>query len=408
MKEKIKKYFQENKEQLKKEIVSLTTEMVKHKTVNVLAEKLAEHPYMEARGDEYKVANIVERELKKLGIKYDKFAAKENRPNIIGKFGQNKSGKRLLLASHMDIVPAGEGWDTDPFEPVVKDDKIYGRGTLDNKGPLACAIIAAKALKEVVGEENYSGQLQIAALCDEEVQDPKDGYCGLQYLLKEKKLDATHVIAPDAGMNMKKIDITEKGRTILKIKSFGKQAHGAWPEKGINAIYRMAKLLDKLENIKMKYKEHDLLGKPSLNVGEIQGGAAPNIVPGECEVFLDIRTVPGQKTQDILDQIKAFTKDIAPDDFKFEVLLDVPPHALDADNELVKIIQKNTNDLLGFSPVIMGMAGRTYAKEFTMHNIPAVAFGPGDDELFHVANENVSITELVDFACLISLCALDF
>ncbi|MCK4689688.1 MAG: M20/M25/M40 family metallo-hydrolase, partial [Candidatus Marinimicrobia bacterium] len=246
----IKRYFEDHHNEIKNRIVDLVREMVREKTVNVVSEKLPEHPYLKFRGEEYRVAKIVRRELDKISIPYEEFARMEGRPNVIGKLGMNVSGKRLLMPGHMDVVPAGDGWDSDPYEVIEKDGVLFGRGTLDNKGPLVSIIIAAEVLKRLGLDKQLKGELLIAALADEEAEDPDGIDYGIGYLLEEKLINPTYAVVPDIGENMKSIDVAEKGRTVFKVKAIGKQAHGSTPERGINAIYMMAKLVGEIENLK--------------------------------------------------------------------------------------------------------------------------------------------------------------
>ncbi|MCK4641441.1 MAG: ArgE/DapE family deacylase [Candidatus Marinimicrobia bacterium] len=403
----IKTYFKENSDEIRNRMIVLITEMVKEKTVNVVSEKLPEHPYLKIRGEEYRVAEIVKRELDKNGIEYDEFARMEGRPNVIGKLGKNINGKRLLMPGHMDIVPAGEGWDTDPYEVVEKDGMLIGRGTLDNKGPLASIMVAAEILKKLKIDEELNGQLMIAALADEEAEDPDGIDYGIGYLMDEKLIDPTYSIIPDIGENMKSIDIAEKGRTVFKIIATGRQAHGSTPERGINAVYMMAKLVNEIEKMKFDYEVHPVLGHPSLNLGEIHGGAAPNIVPGTCMIYIDIRSVPGMTKEGVIKQLKACGDKVENGKFEFQVMSWKEPHAIEPKNEVVDVIQKYTKEILGFVPEPMGQGGGTYAKTLTLKGVLAVGWGPGDDEAFHVANEYVEIQQLVDFALLTCLCAID-
>ena len=403
----IKTYFKENSDEIRNRMTVLITEMVKEKTVNVVSEKLPEHPYLKFRGEEYRVAEIVKREMDKNDIPYDEFARMEGRPNVIGKLGKNVSGKRLLMPGHMDIVPAGEGWDTDPYEVVEKDGMLIGRGTLDNKGPLVSIMVAAEILKKLKIDEEFNGQLMIAALADEEAEDPDGIDYGIGYLMDEKLIDPTYSIIPDIGENMKSIDIAEKGRTVFKIIATGKQAHGSTPERGINAVYMMAKLVNEIEKMKFDYEVHPVLGHPSLNLGEIHGGAAPNIVPGTCMIYIDIRSVPGMTKEGVIKQLKACGDKVENGKFEFQVVSWNEPHAIEPKNEVVDVIQKYTKEILGFVPETMGQGGGTYAKTLNLKGVMAVGWGPGDDEAFHVANEYVEIQQLVDFALLTCLCAID-
>ncbi|HCK99135.1 MAG TPA: hypothetical protein DHW42_03405 [Candidatus Marinimicrobia bacterium] len=403
----IKTYFQEHSDEIRSKVIELTKEMCAQKTVNVVSEKLSEHPYLKIRGEEYRVAEIVKREMDKIGIPYDEFARMEGRPNVIGTIGKDNSGKRLLMPAHMDIVPAGEGWDTDPYEVVEKDGLLIGRGTLDNKGPLASIIAAVDVLKKLKIDEELEGQLMIAALADEEAEDPDGIDYGIGYLMEEKLIAPTYSIIPDIGENMKSIDIAEKGRTVFKITAIGKQAHGSTPERGINAVYMMAKLVNEIEKLKFDYKVHPVLGHPSLNLGEIHGGAAPNIVPGTCVIYIDIRSVPGMTKEGVIAQLKGCAGMVKDGKFNIEVMSWNEPHAIDPKNEVVDTIQANTREVLGFVPEPIGQGGGTYAKTLNLKGVMAVGWGPGDDNAFHVANEYVEIQQLVDFALLTCLCAID-
>ncbi len=405
-KERIIQYFDEHRNEIQQEMVDLTKMMVKEKTVNVVSEKLTEHPYLKFRGEEYRCGNIVKDFMDKYGIEYKEFARMEGRPNIIGTLGKNNNGKRLLMPAHMDIVPAGEGWDTDPFEVVERDGMLIGRGTLDNKGPLASILMAAKVMKDSGLINELEGQLMLAALSDEEAEDPDGIDYGIGYLMEEKLIDPTFAVIPDIGENMVNIDIAEKGRTVFKIKSFGKQAHGSTPERGINAVYMMSKYVIELEKMEFNYTAHDVLGHPSLNLGEMHGGAAPNIVPGTCEIIIDIRTVPGMTKDGIIKQLTDITKKVE-GKFTVEVMAWSDPHAIDPNNDLVDVIQKNAQEILGFTPKPFGMGGGTYAKTLNINNVIAVGWGPGDDEAFHVANEYVEVKQLVDFALMTCLISID-
>ncbi len=405
--ETIRQYFKDHRDEITKTIVNLTSEMCAEKTVNVVSEKLPEFPFLKFRGEEYRVGKIVKRFLDKAGIPYDEHSRMEGRPNIIGKLGRNANGKRLMMPGHMDVVPAGEGWDTDPYEVVEKDGFLYGRGTLDNKGPLASILAAALVLKETNIGNELPGQLQIAALSDEEAEDPDGIDYGIGYLVEEKLVDPTISIIPDIGENMKGIDVAEKGRTVFKITAIGKQAHGSTPELGVNAVYMMSKLVNEIEQMKFEYELHPVLGEPSLNLGEIHGGAAPNIVPGTCYIYLDIRTVPGMTKDSVLTQLQGCADRVVGGKFEINCISWNDAHGVNPENEVVYAIQRNSEEILGFKPETFGMGGGTYAKTMNLAGILAVGWGPGDDEAYHVANEYVEIKQLVDFAELTCLLSID-
>jgi acetylornithine deacetylase/succinyl-diaminopimelate desuccinylase family protein len=408
-KQALREYFAAHQAEIRKEIIDLTLEVVRQKTVNVVPDKLAEHPYLKIRGEEWRVAEIVTRELTKAGIRFTSHSRQEGRPNVIARVGRNASGQRLLVPGHMDVVPAGDEakWTVcKPFDPIEKDGTLYGRGVIDDKGPMVSALVAAKVLKAALGDEGLAGEFQFAALSDEESTGPDGVDYGAEYLLEEKLLDATCAIIPDVGEEMRAIDIAEKGGGVIRVVAQGVPAHGSTPEKGVNAVHKMAKLLMSLEKFPFVFTPHPILGGPSINVGEIFGGAAPNIVPDRCTISIDFRLVPGQTMQQVRDQVAGLAAAIAPD-FEVSIAASRLPHAVDADNPLVHAIQANSPPVLGFTPQPIGIGGTTYAKWFNLGGIPSVGWGPGDDNAFHVANEYVSVEQLVQFALLLTLVAVD-
>lgn len=403
---KVTDYFKQHKTTIEAQLIELVRVMVQQKTVNVIPEKLPDHPYLKFRGEEYRVAEIVKHEFDRIGVAYDEFARIKERPNIVGKLGKNISGKRLLMPAHVDVVPAGEGWDHDPFDVLVKDGKLYGRGTNDNKGPLAAIVVATEIIKKLGLDERIKGQLLVAALADEEAADPDGIDYGIGYLLEQRLIEPTYAIVPDIGHEMKEIDIAEKGRLVIKITAIGKQAHGSTPDKGINAIVMMSKLIHQLVQLKFDYQSHPLLGHPTLNLGEIHGGVAPNVVPGSCFIFLDIRTVPGMTRNQIIQQIQRCIDNVTNGDFKLEILSESLSFSVAPDNVLVGLIQKYTEQHFGFKATTMGMGGGTYAKDLIQHGVLTVGWGPGGDTA-HIANEYIELQQLIDFSMLTCLIALD-
>ena len=405
-KQKINEYFSTHKEFVRLEILRILGEMIAQKTVNVPTDKLPSFKYLKMRGEEYRVGEIVKREFETWGIPFEEFSRLEGRPNIIGSVGKGEDpAKKLFMACHMDIVPPGPGWETDPFVMTEKDGKVYGRGVLDNKGPLASSMLAGHIMKHVIGDNGISGQLQISALSDEEASDPDGIDYGIHYLMEEKLIDPAYAIIPDIGENMKKIDIAEKGRIVVRVKANGVQAHGSTPHLGVNAINKMAHFLAKLDHYKLNYEPDPTLEAPSVNVGEITGGAAANIVPNECTVDIDIRIIPGQTPESVRDELSKLALDVA-DDFEFTLIDATLPHAINPENVLVQSIQSNAAQF-DLSPVPFGLGGGTFAKGMNQHGILAVGFGPGDDTAFHVENEYVEIEQLVTFSQLICLVAID-
>ncbi len=340
LKQKLTDFFKMNKPRLRDDLLRILREMVAEKTVNVPSDKLPNFDYLKIRGEEWRVARILRREFDKWGIRYDVFERTEGRPNVIGYVGQGSAADRkLFIACHMDVVPPGPGWDSDPWTMVEKDGKVYGRGVLDNKGPLVSSMIAAYVFKNVVGED-FPGQLQVSGMADEEATDLDGIDYGVHYLMEEKLINPTFAIIPDIGENMQSIDVSEKGRMVVRVTAKGVQAHGSTPERGVNAINKMAHFLTAFEAYQLKFDPDPILIRPTVNVGEIHGGAAANIVPSECYCDIDIRIVNSQTPEGVRAEIEAIAASIAPD-FVIDVQGATRPHAVSPDNILVRSIQAN-------------------------------------------------------------------
>ena len=195
MKEKLKVYFESRREEITEYTISILKEMVREKTVNAGKDSLKDFPYLTIPGEESKVARIVMRELDKYGIPYDVRELVKGRANVIGYYGKGEPS--LLVGTHMDVVPPGDGWDSDPFEPYIRDGKIYGRGVLDNKGPLVCTLVTMKIFKEL--GIDLSGSFMLGAIVSEEFREKGEMDPGIEFLIKEKHLSPKYAIIPDIG-----------------------------------------------------------------------------------------------------------------------------------------------------------------------------------------------------------------
>ncbi len=372
------------------EIVHLATDLIAANTVN-------------PPGNEYLAVNIVKKYFSSHDIRYDTFEKATGRTNIIGYIGSGNPV--LLVACHLDVVPPGEGWDTDPFRSIVKNGRIFGRGANDNKGQMAAMLVLAGFIKEI--ESSLKGSLLLVGAADEE----RGSSLGLEYLLDKCGVSADYAIIPDVAHNMKIIDVGEKGALFLNITSYGKQAHGSTPEKGSNAVWNMIELLNKLKKIEFKRLSDELFSPPSLNLGSISGGVTHNIVPAKCEARLDIRYLPGESEKDILNNINKIISSVKKynPDAKFDITVDshLPPTQVPVDNPLIDLIAKHTEFILGSKPIPVGFSGVTVSKQLIEKGIMAVGFGPGDEDQSHVSNESIAIQELIDFGKIMGLVIFD-
>lgn len=351
-------------------------------------------------GNEIEAARILESFFRKHDIPCEMHEAEPDRTNIIGRLGAG--GECLLLAGHLDVVPAGDGWDTDPFEPTIRDGRLYGRGAMDNKGPTAAIALAGACLKACVP---LDGTVIIAGVADEE----RGSALGLEYLLREGKLSADYAIIPDTGGAMEKIDVAEKGLLFVEIISHGRQAHGSTPEKGVNAIWNLVSVLNTLRGKAPPSARHRLLTPTTCNLGMMSGGTAPNIVPATASVVLDIRFPPGQTADQVVDWLNAILREAEPElqDARFELkeMQRLPPTEVPEDNRLVKTIQEATADVVGRHPKAAGQSGATVTKQLIARGIPAVGFGVGEEDQAHMANESIRLDEVLKFSHVMAVTA---
>jgi len=378
----LKKYVKSSR----RKIIDLTCFLVKQDTAN-------------PPGHEERVVKIVKDFFKRERIKFKIVKDDAGKPNIIGYLGKGRP--RFLVGFHSDVAPVGQGWKTAPFQPVIKKGKIFGRGALDNKGPLASFLVLMKFLKNQ--EQTFKGQLIVPVVANEEI-----GKNSLVYLVKQKIIKPDLAIVPDIGRHLKEMSIGEKGKLVLRVTSSGKSAHAFQPWLGHNAILPLAKFLLILQQKGLKYKpDKSFIDGPTINIGTIKGGEASNNVPDWAEAELDIRYLPTQTAQDILKQFQkiqvGFKKAYPYCHLKFDILRDAKPFVLSKNLPLIKIIQAESEKVLSRPTKPVAQGGGTIARTLVHSGIPAIGLAPGDEDIFHVPNEYVEIQELLDFAELIGL-----
>jgi len=358
-------------------------------------------------GDEYLAAPLVTDFCQAHAIPYETFEKEKGRTNVVARVGTGRP--RLLVPCHLDVVPPGTGWETDPFEPVIRGDRLYGRGAKDNKGALAAMMVAAEYLK--AHEADLVGQLVLVACADEEA----GSRLGMKYLLEECGVEAEMAIVPDAGSEMREIDVGEKGVLFVKVRARGRQAHGSTPEKGASAIWPTIAFLERVRDWRPAVPEDaegaGLFTPPTLNVGTIHAGTVANIVPGECEAQLDMRFPPGPDPEAVLAHLRSELEAVA-DQYEgvrmdLEVLSNQPPTVVDVSNPMVEAIRRHTKAVTGTAAVPIGQSGATVAKFLNFRGIPAVGFQSGPDGVEHVAGEWNDLAGLADFAEVMTNVVLD-
>ena len=347
------------------------------------------------------------------------------RPNILAYYygEQGEKSPRLWILTHLDVVPPGDlsKWTvTKPFEPLVKDGKVYGRGSEDNGQSLVASLYAVRALMNLGMRPKRT--IILAFVSDEETGSKY----GLEWLMKEhpevfRKDDL--VLVPDGGNEEGTfIEIAEKSILWMKIKVKGKQVHASMPGLGLNAhrvAIDYAKELD--EFLHEKYNARDELFDPPESTFEPTMGGnpsdAPNIAPGEHEVVFDCRVLPQYNLDNILNDAQELAEEIK-EKYRKEVNGKVLPEVrvevlqrLDApaptpkDSEIVKLLQKAIKEFRGKDVKIGGIGGGTFAAYFRKLGIPAVVWATLD-EMAHQPNEYTKIENMVEDAKIMAALAL--
>ncbi|HEY3242536.1 MAG TPA: M20/M25/M40 family metallo-hydrolase [Phycisphaerae bacterium] len=283
---------------------------------------------------------------------------------------------RLLLNSHLDTVPAGEGWTGDPWTPRLVDGRLIGLGANDAKGCVTAMIEAALSIqRELRSGETLGGTLVLALTAEEEISGN-----GLATILDSlKPLDAAIVGEPTNLIPM----IAQRGLLILKGIARGRSAHPANtpPGSADNAIMTAAEDLLKLRDFNWG-PPHPLLGKCHAHVTMINGGIARNVIPDSCEFFLDIRTTPLQPHRHAYERLKRFLCSELHIHSERLVPVETSPEA--------SIVKAVLSALPGYEPA----GSPTMSDMVFLAGIPAVKIGPGESPRSHTPDEFVTFKEL--------------
>jgi len=327
--------------------------------------------------------------LEDIGFEAELQVVEKDRANVIGKIGRGK-GPGLVLSGHIDVVLAGDPslWKvTGPFEPVVKDGRLYGRGACDMKGPDACILQAVKEL----AKESYKRQLSVVFTAGEDT-----GGWYVTKVIEEKKIttaDAMYGVIPEPSM-MEIIPI-HKGGGGAEVLIHGKAAHSSKPELGINANQKAADYLYALRGLQSKLDEtrHPLLGPTTVECTMMNGGFKSNIIPDQARLTLNFRLIPEHKDPEASrkwfeDMIASLSsKD---PEFKAELTRHRASEPLNVplDSRIVATLR----DILGTR--IVGAPYYTEAVNYTKAGIPTVICGPGSIDQAHTPDEYVSLEQL--------------
>lgn len=343
-------------------------------------------------GREAEAVAWLERTLRELGLEARSEEALPGRPNVVAEL-RNGDGKTFAFNSHVDVVPAGDGWTSDPFRLRESDGKLYARGACDAKGCIAAQLDAVRRLVEMRSE--WRGTLRAVFVADEETESR-----GAKAFAKTSPpIDYAVIGEPTSNA----IVTAHKGSLRPVIAIGGKAAHSGTPDLGVNAIYGAATLtlmIEQMHKTTVAKRTHPLCGSASITVTRIHGGHADNVVPERCELMVDRRMIPGENE----DAVKR----------ELQLVLDAIRKQFGVEAEIVRY-QPTTGgatETEASSPLVQaalfaaashgvkrpgpgGFQGGCDLVHFRETGAQGIVVGPGTLEVAHKPDEFVPIDELL-------------
>lgn len=372
----------------KEQLTSLCQEMIRNQSIS---------------GDEGKVVEAIKKGLKELG--YDECFV-DSYGNVIGHIKGKKPGKKLLFDGHIDTVPVPDDskWTHAPFGGELVDGKIYGRGASDMKGQTSAMISAAAFFAQDV-DRDFEGDIYVAGVVHEEIFE------GVSARKISEAINPDYVIIGESSeLNLK---IGQRGRAEIVIETFGRPAHSANPEKGINAVYKMAKVIEKIQELESPVDP--VLGKGILVLTDIKSSPYPgaSVVPDYCRATFDRRLLVGETKEGVLAPIKALLEELQKQDSELSVKVSYaigretcytgeiiegerffPAWSYSEDDEFVQAAYKGLK-AAGINPEITQYSfctnGSHYAGE---KGIKTIGFGPSKENLAHTIDEYIEQEQL--------------
>jgi acetylornithine deacetylase len=332
------------------------------------------------------VADAIAICMRGLGLDVEVETVADGRPNVVGVLDGRVKGRTLMFCGHTDTV--GVAGMTDPFSPVERDGRLYGRGAQDMKGGVAAMIAAAGAL---AARGFASGRLVVAAVVDEE-----HASIGADALVKRWRADAAVVTEPTDLT----IAIGHKGFAWVAVDVEGRAAHGSRPAEGQDAILRMGRVLGRLEALDRELQQrpaHPLVGTGSLHASLVAGGRELSSYPDRATLTMERRTLPGEAESIALEEVEDILAALAHEDTTFRGharhVFSRPAYEVPPDHEIARALSASFA-AVGGTPRINGASFWTDAAVLGHAGIPSILFGPGGAGL-HSTEEYVIVADVV-------------
>lgn len=343
-----------------------------------LTQKLISFNTVNPPGQEKRCAEYLGNFLKEEGFTITFYDLDKGRSNLIARLEGSGDKAPICFTGHMDTVPLGAAeWRVDPFGGEVEGDKVYGRGSSDMKAGVAAMVLASVRIGKMSKRE--AGLTLVITAGEETGSKGAEHLAGLDSVLG--KPGAIVVGEPTANYPL----VGHKGPLWLEATTTGVTAHGSMPDQGVNAIYKAARAVAKLEEFHFNTSTHPVLGSPTLNVGTISGGSNINSVPDKTVFEIDIRTVPGLAPGSLFKELESYLGE----DVKLKKILALDSVATDPQNEWVQEVFNIMKPFINKRPEPRGAAYFTDASIFTpaLGNPPTIILGPGEPTMAHKTDE---------------------
>lgn len=377
-------------------------------------------------GDVAQAADVAEQLLLAIpGMEVERVTTAPGIVNLIGRLSADRPGRRLVFNGHLDTFPIGEdlGWTVPPLDGTVRNGLLFGRGVSDMKGGIAASLLAVRALS--AHRDAWAGEIVVTLAGDEETM----GSLGTRHLLEHfgyARGDA--MISGDVGSPMV-VRFGEKGLLWVEIEAEGSPAHGAHVHKGVNAIDRLRAALDVLKQLEALETdeppmvaaaiqaaapiseplsgagEASVLRRVTVNIGVIEGGVSPNLVPTRAVAKADIRLPVGLSTADVETLLRERLATLP--GVQMRVVQKYEPSFTDPSHEIVEAIVQAAEQILQQKPATNMRVGASDARLYRMYGIPSVVFGPTPYNMGG-PDEHIRVDELINIAKVHALAALRY
>ncbi|HLR67545.1 MAG TPA: M20 family metallopeptidase [Virgibacillus sp.] len=370
---------------------------INHERANTFLQKLVKINTVNPPGNEYAIAKVISEHAENNNLKSKIKPLTNGRANIVIELeGKNPKLPPLVFSGHLDTVPVGEqqNWEKKPTSGELIDGKIHGRGSCDMKSGVAGLIEAMIHMKE--SDNLPEANITFIGTAGEEVD-----CIGAKAVIKDKIINnAGAMVIAEPSKNL--VYSAHKGALWVEVIIYGKTAHGSMPSQGVNAIDYMRVFLERLNQLRfLNEKIHPLLGKPTLNVSTIEGGIQTNVVPDQCKVTVDIRTIPEIAHSEIVNGIQEILTGMETEwglfHSELNILHDLPPLANKKNDTFVDLALHVNQEIRGTELLEKGANYYTDGSVFAPAlDLPIIIYGPGDEKMAHQPNEYVDVDRYIE------------